>query len=263
MSDKTIRRPMRWISAQDSNVGSVREINEDAILVHPRMDLWAVADGMGGHDAGHVASSMVVRALEHLSPKDSLDVLVDAVEDCLLEANQRIIEFADIMLDGRTVGSTVVVLMIKGRVGVCVWAGDSRLYRCRRAEFVQISRDHSKVEELVEQGCLSRAEGAVHPDANVITRAVGVTPSLCLELTAFEVQQGDTFLLCSDGLYNVVPAGEIRDALLNYSLETSVEHLMQKCLNGGATDNVSLIVVQGDQGGVSRTTTLSGEQRPV
>jgi serine/threonine protein phosphatase PrpC len=252
MSDKTIRRPIRWASAQDTNVGVVREINEDSIFASPDMALWAVADGMGGYEAGNVASSMVINALAHLTNSHSLHASVDSLEDCLLDVNKRILEYADIMLDGRTLGSTVVALMIKGRVGVCMWAGDSRLYRVRRRELVQISRDHSQVEELVQQGFLSREDADDHPDSNVITRAVGVTTDLYLDVTTFEVQQGDIFLLCSDGLYNMVPFDQISDTLINQPIHLAVEQLIQKTLDNGATDNVSVIIVKGEQGDLPR-----------
>jgi len=246
MSDTTIRRPIRWSSAQDTNVGMVREVNEDSILSSPDVQLWAVADGMGGYEAGNVASNMIVKTLDGITNKSSLNDMIDCVEDSLIDANHRILEYADIMLDGRTLGSTVVTLFIKGHVGTCLWAGDSRLYRYRNNELMQLSRDHSQVEELVQQGFLSPEEAESHPDSNVITRAIGANPDIYIDINVFSVQLGDTFLLCSDGLYNMVSKEEITSSIANLNVEDAVDELIQKALDNGANDNVSVILVKGE-----------------
>ena len=246
MSDTTIRRPIRWGSAQDTNVGMVREINEDSIISLPEVQLWAVADGMGGYEAGNVASDMIVKTLANLTCKPSLNEMVDSVEDSLIDVNHRILEYADIMLDGRTLGSTVVSLFIKGHVGVCLWAGDSRLYRYRNHQFMQLSRDHSQVEELVQQGFISPEEAETHPDSNVITRAVGASPDIYIDINVFSVQLGDTFLLCSDGLYNMVSKDEIEQTISTLPIDQAVDALIQKALDNGANDNVSVILVKGE-----------------
>lgn len=246
MSDTTIRRPIRWRSAQDTNVGMVREINEDSIISVPESQLWAVADGMGGYEAGNVASDMIVKTLAGITNRASLNELVDTVEDGLIDVNHRILEYADIMLDGRTLGSTVVSLLIKGHVGVCLWAGDSRLYRYRNNELVQLSRDHSQVEELVQQGFLTPEEAEKHPDSNVITRAIGASPDIYIDVNVFSVQLGDTFLLCSDGLYNMVSKEEINLSISTLPINEAVDSLIQKALDNGANDNVSVILIKGE-----------------
>ncbi len=246
MSDTTIRRPIRWSSAQDTNVGMVREINEDSIISLPEQQLWAVADGMGGYEAGNVASNMIVKTLEHVTSNSSLNEAVNTVEDALIDVNHRILEYADIMLNGRTLGSTVVSLLIKGHVGVCLWAGDSRLYRFRNNELTQLSRDHSQVEELVQQGFLTPEEAETHPDSNVITRAIGASPDIYIDINVFSVQLGDTFLLCSDGLYNMVQKDSIANILATHTLNDSVDALIQASLDNGANDNVSVILVKGE-----------------
>jgi len=253
MSDTTIRRPIRWSSAQDTNVGMVREVNEDSIISLPEVQLWAVADGMGGYEAGNVASNMIVKSLEEITNKSSLNDFIDSVEDRLIDVNHRILEYADIMLDGRTLGSTVVTLAIKGHVGICLWAGDSRLYRLRNNEFIQLSRDHSQVEELVQQGFLTPEEAEVHPDSNVITRAIGASPDIYIDINVFSVQLGDTFLLCSDGLYNMVSKEEIQEILTAQPLEQAIDNLIQKALDNGANDNVSVILVKGEADAVYST----------
>ncbi|MCK4710249.1 MAG: serine/threonine-protein phosphatase [Gammaproteobacteria bacterium] len=237
---------MKWYSSSDTNVGMVREINEDSILSSSEAELWAVADGMGGYEAGNVASNMIVKTLQGLKGKEVLSEFVDEVEDSLIDVNQRILEYADIMLDGRTLGSTVVTLMIKGRVGICLWAGDSRLCRFRSNQFVQLSRDHSQVEELVQQGVILAEEAENHPDSNVITRAVGASRELYVDINVFSVQLGDIFLLCSDGLYNMLSNEEIINTISSLSVADAVDKLIQQALDNGANDNVSVILVKGE-----------------
>lgn len=244
MSDITVRRPVIWKAAGDSDVGTVRKVNEDAIMLRNEAGLWAIADGMGGHEAGDVASNMVVKTLELLEIDELLDDAVDAIKKCILDVNQRIMEYAEIMLEGRTFGTTIVSFMIKGQVGVCLWAGDSRLYRFRNNQLEQLSRDHSRVAELLKRGVLDPEAAAMHPESNVITRAVGVSQELNLDVNIFQVHAGDTFLLCSDGLYNSVREDSMVQYLDCDSPQESVQHLMAMAIDNKANDNVSIIVVK-------------------
>lgn len=245
MSEVTIRRPIQWRSEQGMHVGMVREINEDSILALPEQQLWAVADGMGGYEAGNVASDMVVKSLEGLEKPANLAEWVDAIEDRLIDVNHRILEYADIMLEGRILGSTVITLSIQGTIGICLWAGDSRLYRYRHKQFAQLSRDHSQVAEQIEQGYLTEEEAQNHPDSNVITRAIGAGRDIYIDINVFRVQLGDLFLLCSDGLYNMVSKDEIIEVIDNNPIDQAVDLLLQKALDNGADDNVSVVLVKG------------------
>ena len=193
MDEITLRRPIYWKSVETSHVGTVRKVNEDSILSLPEIKLWAVADGMGGHEAGNVASQMVTQSLKMIPGDQSLNDLVDSIEDELIEVNQRILEYSDIMLDGRTLGSTVVALAIKERVGICLWAGDSRLYRYRSKKLEQLSRDHSEVEEQIQLGQITAEEARDHPESNVITRAIGAGSEIYVDINAFSTQVGDIF----------------------------------------------------------------------
>jgi len=200
---------------------------------------------MGGHDAGNVASSVVVDALNEVEKPKALSEFVTAVENRILEGNQRLLEYSDIMLDGRTVGSTFICLLIYGQIGVCLWTGDSRLYLLRGQEFTQLSRDHSAVAELLRAGAITEEEAINHPDANVITRAVGTNEDLCIDLDVFSLQVGDTLLLCSDGLYNSLDKERIIDALQAEHPSKAVANLIDGALEMGASDNVSVVVVKG------------------
>ncbi len=258
MIDITFRRPVLWSSSARTDVGVVRDVNEDAILAKPAIGFWAVADGMGGHLVGDVASSRIIAALDIIVPEEMLDDYVDAVEDTLLDTNEKMLEYARVMFDTGTMGSTVVALIIKERVGACLWVGDSRLYRFRNQQLSQISRDHSQLEEMIELGLLTRESAETYPHKNVITRAVGVEDSLYVDVSIFTAQIGDIFLLCSDGLYNSVSDDEIIDVFAIRDIDLMAEQLIERSIANGAPDNVSVVVVQGSAGKVTSASMAQG-----
>lgn len=248
MTEITIRRPVEWLSSLGTNAGMIRAINEDSVLARPEIGFWAVADGMGGHEAGDVASNMLVRTLDEVDEKEHLSELVNDIEDSIIDVNDRLLEYSEIMLDGNMVGSTLASLLIRGQAGVCMWVGDSRLYRLRDNILEQISQDHSQVAELLQQGSISAEEAENHPDANVITRAVGSCNDICVDIDIFNTRLGDTYMLCSDGLYNAVSQEEIISAITMDNIDDAVERLIELALQNGAPDNVSVILVKGVPG---------------
>ena len=237
---------MNWITAEQTNVGMRRKINEDSILTRPDDGLWVVADGMGGHEAGDVASHMVTDAFSALKCEGELARFVDQIEDLLLDINLRLRKHSEANFGGRTMGCTVVSMLSRGNAGVALWAGDSRLYRLRAGEFVQVTRDHSPLEELLEQGAMTEEEAARHPDANVITRAVGGQAALFIDIVLFDVLDGDIFLLCSDGLYREVDPAEMHEQLEKSDVHTAVDALLELSLARGARDNVSVIAARAE-----------------
>ncbi len=236
---------IRWSCAGRSDRGAKRKINEDAILLRPDVGVWLVADGMGGHEAGDVASRMVADAVARVRVEGKLSQVVDRIEDALVNVNHQIRDHAARVFGGRTMGSTVVSVVANDRLGACLWAGDSRLYRLRAARLEQISRDHSEVQELLDSGLLAPEEAANHPHSNVITRAVGGAPDIFLDVMLFEILPDDLFLLCSDGLYNELDPGEIQQAL-DRDIERSADLLLKMALAKGARDNVSLVLVKAE-----------------
>lgn len=251
MADITFRRPIAWRSYGISDVGCVRAVNEDAYLADDEKQFWTVADGMGGHQVGDLASRKIIELLEKIEPCDSLSDYVEQVEDALIGANQALIDYANHAFNNQTMGSTAVCLVIKQHVGICLWVGDSRLYRYRNHQLQQLTRDHSQVEEMVQMGLITREEAIHHPHKNVITRAVGVEPQLFVDLNVFSTQVGDTFLLCSDGLYNAVPEPNIESVLSQRGAEACALELMKASLESGAEDNVSVVVVKGEPGTIA------------
>ena len=245
MNDVTIRRPLTWISEGATDVGTVRPLNEDAFITQPDIGLWTVADGMGGHDGGRVASQMIVDSLKKLTQKENLSHFVNDIEDTIIEVNKRLLTYSKDKLNGRTIGSTFVSLLIKGNVAVCLWSGDSRLYRFQQGKLKRLTEDHSHVAELIKKGVITAEQAETHPERNIITRAVGTSETIDIDIDTFSVNVGDQFLLCSDGLYNAVSELEMAACLDEEALATSVTKLIQSALENKASDNVSVILVKG------------------
>ena len=221
----------------------VRQVNEDACLDLPENGLWVVADGMGGHAAGDYVSSLIVDSLRRISVGRSLDEYVAALQTDLLRVNAAVRE--ETANRGVTMmGSTVVVLATRDLRGVCLWAGDSRLYRLRDGLLEGISRDHSYVQDLQDSGLLSEAEARVHPRANIVTRAIGVEAQLELTMVELLLMPGDSYLLCSDGLNKTVEDHEIAEVLNHDEPGEIASSLVSLGLMRGAPDNITVIVVK-------------------
>lgn len=236
---------MVWETCALTDEGKRRSHNEDSILSLPDVGIFVVADGMGGHAAGDVASKMVCDAVAKMDTAGTLPMLVDRFDDTLIETNVSIRKHSDEHFEGKTMGCTLIAMLAHGNVGVCLWAGDSRLYRVRDGEMCQISRDHDPLEELVESGQITPEQADEHPDSSVITRAVGGQPDLCLDIIAFDIEPDDVFMLCSDGLYREVLRDEIHQILGNEQpSDETAKRLMDLSLARGARDNVSVIVVR-------------------
>ena len=235
---------MRFEFASRTHVGLKRKINEDSVLVVPDRGLWAVADGMGGHEAGEVASAMVTEALRSLPDGDGLDGLAGRAVEAVQQVNGRLIELARTNGGGKTIGTTVVGLAIADGEFRCFWMGDSRAYRMRGGEIMRLSHDHSLVQNLIDAGMLKPEEAEAHENANLITRAVGVSENCEVEVVDGDVMPGDRFLLASDGLTRLVPDEGIAAELGNGSLDEAADNLIDTVLARGAPDNVSLIIVK-------------------
>lgn len=233
----------RWSSATVTHTGKVRQVNEDACLALPEHGLWVVADGMGGHEAGDVASQMIVDSLRDVGSHDNPADLLDEVEDRLLDVNVHLFEAGAMSHDARTIGSTVIALLALGRYSVIVWAGDSRAYRLRDGKLEQLSTDHSQVEEMVQTGELRREDAEDHPLANVITRAVGGNDELQLDIELCELRDGDRYLLCSDGLYKDLSDERLAELLRHEQPQAACDALLAAVLAGEATDNITGAVI--------------------
>jgi serine/threonine protein phosphatase PrpC len=237
---------LRFTSHGLTHIGLVRQRNEDAFLDRPDFGIWAVADGMGGHEAGDFASASIVTALGAIEPPDDLDgfaeaaaVELDAVDHALRARAAKLGPYA-------VIASTVVVLLAKGEEFVALWAGDSRLYRWRDGQLRQLTRDHSKVQEMVDAGLLRPDQARSHPLSNIVTRSVGGGPFELGRLSD-EVLPDDRFLLCSDGLTNLVADAEIAAELAAPPRDAALR-LRDHVLARGAPDNVTIVIVHAELG---------------
>lgn len=199
---------------------------------------------MGGHEAGDVASAKVTEALLKLPIVYGLDALVDGAIAALDAVNRELIELAGSTDVERSIGSTVVGLAIAGDQYRAFWAGDSRAYLLREGQVEQLTRDHSLVQSLVDAGMLSPGEALDHPNANIITRAVGVAPELKVETVGGEVRSGDQFILASDGVTRLVEDHELARELGGGSMDEAADGLIDMVLARGAPDNATIVIVK-------------------
>ena len=233
--------PAGILSAFRTDVGKVRANNQDAPIVSEKLRLYGVADGMGGHKGGEVASTSarddLLRELEGKTP--SVATLSGAIE----EVNRQIYhqQEHDDALTG--MGTTLSVLWMSDNFVYIGHVGDSRVYLLRDGEFKQMTLDHSLVEQLVREGVLTEEEAQNHPMRNIITRAIGTDESVEVDVVVEERRKGDLWLACSDGLHGLVDDRQMRDALRQYAPEKAADVLLKAALDAGGRDNVTLVIV--------------------
>lgn len=231
---------MRFETGARTDVGRVRTLNEDAVGTGPGLAL--VADGMGGHRGGEVASRLALEAMAGLASETTVDELVEAVGGANRAILQQSMEDLSLAGMGTTLCAVAVLAGEEPAVGVAN-VGDSRVYLLDAGGLRQISEDHSFVETLVREGRLTPAQAEVHPQRNVLTRALGIEPDVVVDAWRVEVADGDRFLLCSDGLFNEVPDAVIEEVMARgESPDATADALVELALEAGARDNVSCVV---------------------
>src|SRR5262249_21259707 len=235
---------LRFECVARTHAGCRRKINEDAMLSRPDLGLWAVADGMGGHDAGEVASALVVDMLEKAPVQPDMAGRTNAARIALHTANRQLVAMAQGGDAQRTIGSTIVLLAADNASFVCLWAGDSRAYLARDGVLTQLTHDHSLVQQLVDSGDIDPETAAQHPNANIILRAVGAGPDLDIDGVEGELRAGDGFLLASDGLTRLISDSEMLKGLQAPDLEAAADQLLDLCLARKAPDNVTFVLVR-------------------
>jgi serine/threonine protein phosphatase PrpC len=230
-------------TAGATHIGMVRQRNEDNFLLKPGIGIWAVADGMGGHSRGDLASKIIVDSLESIEKPASAADLLSACEYQVTQANSRIREIAR-RSGNEVIGATLAVLLVYKADYACVWAGDSRVYLIHAGDILQVSRDHTEVAEMVAKGVLSETQAKQWPHRNVVTRAIGARDDPELEISSGIIDCGDAFVLCSDGLTAHVSDREIFECVTRYQAQDACDRLIQLTLERGAVDNVTVVVVR-------------------
>jgi serine/threonine protein phosphatase PrpC len=239
----TLRHEFPTVTGAASHVGMVRKVNEDSFLADDEAGLWCVSDGVGGFEAGDIASKTVVDVLAAIGRHRTAQSKLSEINDLLGIANRRVLDMST-ERDGRMMGSTAAVLAISDSRFHAVWLGDSRIYLIRRNRIERVTRDHSEVQELMDSGVLTAEEARTWPRRNVITRAIGVQEDPDPEVKTGGVQPGDRFLICSDGLTNYVDDHELLAIAIGTVPQSACDQLIEMTLNRGASDNVTVIVVQ-------------------
>ena len=228
-----------------SAIGLVRQGNEDSALVSGQV--IAVADGMGGHAAGEVASRIAVKTLQSLEPTlTALEIDQDSVEDLLMHSlhsiDEEIALVTDEEIEKRGMGTTLTALLLRENTIALLHVGDSRCYRLRAGTLEQLSNDHTVIQELLDQGAISEAEAAEHPQRSMLTQALRGDGDVTPVLQMYEVKKGDRYLLCSDGLSGVLTDKEIKIGLKKSNKDEAVKFLIDATYINGAPDNVTVLI---------------------
>jgi serine/threonine protein phosphatase PrpC len=236
-----------------SDVGRRRESNEDDFLLEPGRGVYAVADGMGGHAAGEIASRLAIETLQEVLHRDGAAAKPMGVEEAaewlrgaVVEANRRICDSILLHEDRRGMGTTVVAMVHSGRDAVVGHVGDSRLYLLRGGELIRMTSDHSWVNEQVKLGLMNDDTAQRHPMRNIVTRALGSRPDVTVDLTSLQVQPEDIYLLCSDGLNTMLSDDQIGAILAAHreDPEAACRALVEEANRHGGEDNVTVVVAR-------------------
>jgi PPM family protein phosphatase len=235
-----------------TDLGRVRENNEDKFeffvpeneeVLAQRGAFYAVADGMGGHAAGQIASELALKTAIRAYYSDSSPILEESLRAALQQANGLIFEASRAIAERAGMGTTMTALVIRGDEAFIAQVGDSRCYRLRGGKIAQLTEDHSWVCEQVRRGGLTPEEAATSPFKNVITRSLGNMPNVDVDIFAEELKAGDEFLLCSDGLSNEVTEAEMREAMTKSAPSQAAWDLVDLALQHGGRDNATVLIV--------------------
>lgn len=231
--------------------GKKRDRNEDSLFIMPQEDIYIVADGVGGQNAGELASSMAVKTIAEYIKARPLRGIKDEKQlkayfmDCMINANKEIYNAARVSEENAGMATTAVLLYLTAEQAYIINVGDSRAYIFRDGQISQITEDHTFVNELVKGGSITKAQAEIHPQKNLITRALGGEEKILPDFYRLETKKKDIFILCTDGLYGEVTAEEIRDlAAETSSMSALSSKLVQHANKNGGNDNITVICVK-------------------
>ena len=238
-----------------TDIGKKRSLNQDIFKLGQNADtIWAiVCDGLGGENAGEVASYIAVNAADRYI-KDNLETVKDQqdakelVINSVNTANNAVIQKAEAAKNLEGMSTTIVCLLVYNNMLHVANVGDSRAYAILNDKITQITKDHSVVQALLDSGKISKEQAENHPNKNVILRAVGTEEGIDVDLAVEERRAGDLWLICSDGLYDMVSNDRIAEILRSHPIEQAADMLLQAALDGGGSDNISLVLVKDREG---------------
>lgn len=245
-------KSLKIIANGASDAGRERTTNEDKIGLFPEMNLFVVADGMGGHAAGGVASRISVNVLsEYFSSGKGLDLTsIERLSSAIKDANLEVIRKGEAEEKYHGMGTTIVALLIDGKMAIIGHVGDSRGYLIREGNIKQLTYDHSLVNQYVRDGLITQEDARGHPLKHILTNAVGISEDLAVDLQEIRVEHGDIFLLCSDGLTNMLEDGDILSTVQASGENPSIicNRLIDLANNMGGEDNISIVIVKCTEG---------------
>ena len=231
--------------------GKMRERNEDSLFVMPQEEIYIVADGVGGQNSGELASSTAVKSIAEYIKANSLHGIVDEENlriyfwECIKNANQIIYQTAKRSIENAGMATTVVLLHLAKGNAFFVNVGDSRAYIYRGGQISQVTEDHTYVNELVKGGSITKEQAEIHPQKNMITRALGGNDKILPDFYRLETMKNDIIILCTDGLYGELTVDEIRDlAAASNSMSTLSRNLVQRANQNGGNDNITVICLK-------------------
>lgn len=244
-----------------TDTGKKREKNEDSIRVDDSLGLYIVADGMGGHMLGEVASQTAVDTLKDsietaLLSSDTAalkqdDHIFTLLREAVIEANRKIYEYSQNLPRKGIMGTTVSLGLVRNGKIYMAHVGDSRIYRLRKDSIEKLTKDHSKAQELVDAGLLKEEEADSHRSSHVLTKALGSSESVVPDISVQEIRNGDSFLFSTDGMFRVLDISAVKNVLISKAaIEKKCEVLLERTLEGGAPDNVSLIILEPSKKGL-------------
>lgn len=243
MSNPMIDKNYGWHSIEITDTGKVRKINEDSCLSNESQAHWVVADGMGGHQAGDLASQMIVNNLKPLEQNESLSDFVENVENTLFGVNENLFKLAQSR--NTVIGSTVVGAALHQGHVLLYWVGDSRGYVFRNNKLIQLTVDHTLVQELLEDKKITAHQAKNHPEKNVITRAIGTHSSLHIDYYITPIQPDDVLIVCSDGIEKEIEDSELENILRETrNINKCANKILSEVLERGARDNVTFVLVE-------------------
>lgn len=233
-----------------SDIGNVRKINEDYLGFHhgKHFDIYIVADGMGGHNAGEVASKLAVdETIDYIKSFENIENMEDTLIEAIKIANKKIFELAQCGEELGGMGTTITACLVKDNRMIVANVGDSSCYIMRENGIKKVTKDHSLVQQLIDEGSITEEEASTHPNKNIITRALGT--NISVEIDTFCIDLSDVFkvILCTDGLSNGVNVNEMYDIIFNNNNnKDACRHLIELSKLKGGRDNISVIVFGGE-----------------